>query len=280
VAAAGQALARINADRRARRAGRRHLAGGPTGPPAGQLRPERPRPGGPPGPPQVPRRTPAARGRRRAAGPARAVPGPGHPGQLRPVLPGLRRTVVGAPAELGRHGRRPAGPGARHARPHQRRPRLPARRPRARPEGGPLRPEVRRSPPLSRPGRHHQGRVGGVAHPGRRRRPARHRPGRDHRSQAAPGRPAVGHHLRQPGRPRRRGPPLRLPARAGRPRGLVPGRPGALTAGAAPAQARRRSARCPGRTSAGGTGRPTPRAPAAPTARNPRPDPACTAPTR
>jgi hypothetical protein len=252
------------------------VAGRPPRPSAGQLRPERPRPAGRAHPKAFPRRTTPARRTRGANGPARVVQGPGHPGQLRPVLPGLRRPLIRPNAELGRHRPRPPRSRARHPRPDQLRPRLP---PGHRPEGRPLRPEVRRAPPLRGPGRQHQGRLGRLAHPHRRRRPARHRSSRDRRPPRATGRPRLRDHFRHPGRPRPHDTPLRLPARPRRPVDLVPRRPGDITADVARAPAPGKSAPCRGRTSAARTARPSPRAPGATRACTRRPDRAGTART-
>ena len=113
------------------------MAGGPPADPAGRLHPERPRRAGPAANPPLPRRAPAPRRRRGPAGPQRLARPTRHTGQLRPVPPDLRRPVLRADAQLGRHPRRPgelrAGPDPRH---HQRRPHLPAG-PRASPSASP-----------------------------------------------------------------------------------------------------------------------------------------------
>ncbi len=103
------------------------MAGGPPADPAGRLHPERPRRAGPAANPPLPRRAPAPRRRRGPAGAQRLARRPKRTGPLRPVPPDLRRPVLRADAQLGRHPRRPgelrAGPDPRH---HQRRPHLPA----------------------------------------------------------------------------------------------------------------------------------------------------------
>ena len=113
---------------------------------------------------------------------------------------------------LGRPAGRPDRAHSRHPSPHQRRPHLSESLNRSnRLQGRPLRPEVRRRPPLRPPRRPPPPSLGRLAHP---HYPSCPRRGRDHRPPGTTRRPRLGKHFGQPGRPRRRRPPpLRLPTR-------------------------------------------------------------------